>query len=135
VSKVWKFNIKIDLGKAKELTIGGVIGGVLMAVLTGGAETITQLAIGHGWKSAVASGEKTSVAPAQTRADQMGCLPSMPFSDRRPTVFAFQMAPTSFAPWWWHFYEELSRNALNGAPYHSSQVRDQQLPSVPTARR
>lgn len=133
MSKVWKFNIKIDLGKAKELTIGGVIGGVLMAVLTGGAESITQLAIGHGWKSVVASGDKRPAAPVQAQREPLICVPSMPFRNRWPTI-ASQAEPASFVPWW-HFYEEVSSNTLIGTPYHNSQVRDHQAPVVPTARK
>lgn len=132
MSKVWKFNIKIDLGKAKELTVSGVIGGVLIAVLAEGAATTTHLVIDHHWKSVVPSDEKRPATPAQTRADPLGYSPPITFRDRWSATFAFQAAPASFVPWWLS-YEELSPNALNGARNHNFQ-RDHQAPVVPTAR-
>jgi hypothetical protein len=134
LSKVWKFNIKIDLGRAKELTVSGVIGGVLIAVLAEGAATITHLVIDHRWNSVVASGQQMPPVAMQAGPERSIRVASTPFRNRWPTLPDSQVAPVSFVPWW-HFYAQFSSSALDGAPHSNGEARDQQVLVVPMARK
>jgi len=131
-SKVWKFNINIDLGKAKQLTLGGVLGGVVMAILAEGAATVTHLVIDHRWRSVAASGEQAATAAKQAQSEPSISIPSMPFHDRWSALLDPHAAPASFVSWW-HFYEEFSSSRPIDAPYHNSRVRDHKVSVVSSA--
>ena len=137
VSKVWRFNINIDLGKAKELTLAGILGGVLTAVLVEGAGTITHLIVGHSLKRvAIPSDENRSAAPKQARTEPLSCAPWMPFSDRWQSLFDFPrvFAPVSFESWWL-FPDGFSANTPSGPPHPNSRVRDHPAPVEATRRK